>query len=137
MSEIFRRIPFSPAVHEQFINAKKRNFRKNGHFQMAVALWILDQIKFSDRHFWSLVKSFKILIAKWFFIQKPNFGVIFKRAIFRKKWGLFKSFLKIGMLSWCSKNFFVKTVKQYLKNAGRWIKKYQYAYLEISVFENS
>ena len=41
-----------------FENAKKRDFRKNSHFEMAVSSKLPNQIKFSDRNFKGLQKTF-------------------------------------------------------------------------------
>ena len=63
---------------------KKRDFRKNDHLKMAVALQRLEQIEFNDRHLKGLQKTFQIPVAKYFYLQNSIFGVFLKLTYFRR-----------------------------------------------------
>ena len=65
-----------------FKKGEKRDFRKNDHFKRAVALYRLDQIKFSNRQLKGLQKTFRIPVAKCFYLQNSIFGVFLKKTRF-------------------------------------------------------
>ena len=52
-----------------FENAKKRDFRKNSHFEIAVSPKPRNQMQFSDWHFERLQKSFKSQSVKVFILK--------------------------------------------------------------------
>ena len=65
-----------------FENAKKRDFRKNSHFEMAVSPKLRNQMQFSDRHFKGLQKTFQIPVGKSIYLQISIFGVFLSATRF-------------------------------------------------------
>ena len=59
-------VQFEPTRFEwrYFKNAKKRDIRKNSHFEMTVSPKLRHQMQFSDRHFKVLQKIFQIPVGK-------------------------------------------------------------------------
>ena len=68
--------------YQSFKNGQKRNFRKNGHFQITVPLQWLNQIKSSDWHFKVHIRSLKKLVVECPWSQISIFGILFSATRF-------------------------------------------------------
>ena len=64
-----------------FENAKKRDFHKNSHFEMAVSPKLRNQMQFSYQHFKGLQKTFRIPVGESIYLQISIFGVFLSATL--------------------------------------------------------